>query len=447
MATSQTRRMAWLGGALLGALSVAAGYGGWAWSRAPVVDGLSGAEPMWPRDALEACRRPLCRGGWLALKDAPPVVAEAIATALDPTLTLPGENARSAPALAARVAERYCRPTGPWQTVCEARIERDVEGLPYSRQAELHINSAEIVSGVHGIDALSRALFDTRAAHLGPREAALVAALVAEPAGEGFDEGGPTPRVLERAEALFELGRARYFPPRIDADAARACERPLDADMRRQLDRVRGELFDAIHPLAVEGRAYTLAENAVLGVLDEPDRRFARELLDALIEHGPLDPVACRLDADDLEAELAPLPTAGPRRRVLVPRAAMDDLLDLLEAARAAEIPLYVTSGYRSRGYQAYLLFMGLAQYGYCADELLAFMAAPGASEHHCLDSPAVDFGSEEPEEFEATRAYAWLQVHAERYGFSLSYPDDQGGPGIAFEPWHWRWQRPEESP
>ena len=44
--------------------------------------------------------------------------------------------------------------------------------------------------------------------------------------------------------------------------------------------------------------------------------------------------------------------------------------------ARAEGIPLYVTSGYRSRGYQAYLLLMGLAQYGYCADEVLASVLA-----------------------------------------------------------------------
>ena len=41
-------------------------------------------------------------------------------------------------------------------------------------------------------------------------------------------------------------------------------------------------------------------------------------------------------------------------------------------------------------------------------------------------------------EAFEGTGAFDWLQRHAARYGFRLSYP--RGNPhGIVYEPWHWR--------
>ena len=40
------------------------------------------------------------------------------------------------------------------------------------------------------------------------------------------------------------------------------------------------------------------------------------------------------------------------------------------------------------------------------------------------------------------TRAvHAWLVANAVRFGFALSYPRDNPH-GIAYEPWHWCWQR-----
>ncbi len=38
---------------------------------------------------------------------------------------------------------------------------------------------------------------------------------------------------------------------------------------------------------------------------------------------------------------------------------------------------------------------------------------------------------------FEESEAYDWLVRNAHRYGFTLSYPEDNAY--YIFEPWHWR--------
>ena len=50
--------------------------------------------------------------------------------------------------------------------------------------------------------------------------------------------------------------------------------------------------------------------------------------------------------------------------------------------------------------------------------------------------------GEDHPEEFEALPEYAWLQQHANTYGFFLSYPRDNAM-HTAFEPWHWHYEAP----
>jgi D-alanyl-D-alanine carboxypeptidase len=73
--------------------------------------------------------------------------------------------------------------------------------------------------------------------------------------------------------------------------------------------------------------------------------------------------------------------------------------------------------------------------------EILKVNAAPGFSEHH--SGRAIDIGTpgQPPaeESFEHTAAYAWLDAHAEQFGFRLSYPRGNSH-GISYEPWHWYW-------
>ena len=46
---------------------------------------------------------------------------------------------------------------------------------------------------------------------------------------------------------------------------------------------------------------------------------------------------------------------------------------------------------------------------------------------------------------FEDTSAFAWLQSHAPRYSFELSFPKGNSQ-GVSYEPWHWRYVGDQES-
>lgn len=112
-------------------------------------------------------------------------------------------------------------------------------------------------------------------------------------------------------------------------------------------------------------------------------------------------------------------------------------------AAQAAGIDLQAISGFRSIEYQAAIIRRKLKR-GLSLDQILSVNAAPGYSEHHT--GRALDIGcpGEPPaeESFEHTAAFSWLQRHAGRFGFSLSYPRNNRH-GIVYEPWHWCWHPP----
>ena len=105
---------------------------------------------------------------------------------------------------------------------------------------------------------------------------------------------------------------------------------------------------------------------------------------------------------------------------------------------------LLVESGYRSPAYQLYLFLFYMPKHGDSIRETNRHVALPGHSEHGYPPRQAIDFinerginGEDHPEEFEALPEYAWLQRHANRFGFFLSYPRDNPL-HTAFEPWHW---------
>lgn len=107
-------------------------------------------------------------------------------------------------------------------------------------------------------------------------------------------------------------------------------------------------------------------------------------------------------------------------------------------AAAAAGVTLQLVSAYRSHAYQRDLLLRKLAR-GVGMEEILQVNAAPGFSEHH--SGRALDLatpGLPPLEEcFETSEAFAWLQQHARRFGFRLSFPRDNPY-GVLYEPWHW---------
>ena len=107
-------------------------------------------------------------------------------------------------------------------------------------------------------------------------------------------------------------------------------------------------------------------------------------------------------------------------------------------AAADAGVELQLVSAYRSYDYQKQLFLRKLARGDRIAD-ILKVNAAPGFSEHH--SGRAVDIGTPGfallEEVFETTPAFAWLQTHAARFGFRLSFPRGNTF-GVLYEPWHW---------
>jgi LAS superfamily LD-carboxypeptidase LdcB len=109
---------------------------------------------------------------------------------------------------------------------------------------------------------------------------------------------------------------------------------------------------------------------------------------------------------------------------------------DMVEEAKEDGIELYVVSAYRSFDTQSMLKSAYRVTYGSGAN---AFSADQGYSEHQL--GTTIDFTTTGIngglDGFETTPAYAWLQKNAHKFGFVLSYPEDNQY--YIFEPWHWR--------
>jgi zinc D-Ala-D-Ala carboxypeptidase len=116
-------------------------------------------------------------------------------------------------------------------------------------------------------------------------------------------------------------------------------------------------------------------------------------------------------------------------------------LAAMVAAAAHDGVSLQVVSGFRSFETQRRLLRRKLDR-GRPLASVLQVNALPGFSEHHSgcaldLTTPGVP-GADAA--FAGTRAFAWLNTHARRFGFTLSYPAGNSH-GIDFEPWHWRYR------
>ncbi|HIK20110.1 MAG TPA: M15 family metallopeptidase [Synechococcus sp. M44_DOE_062] len=129
-------------------------------------------------------------------------------------------------------------------------------------------------------------------------------------------------------------------------------------------------------------------------------------------------------------------------REVRLRQAAAASYLRMSEAARAAGIRLVPISGFRSIADQEFLFFQLAQSRALRPEERAAVSAPPGYSEHHT--GYAIDIGDAEfpqwdtQEAFETTPAFRWLQSHAARFGFELSFPRNNPQ-GVSYEPWHWR--------
>lgn len=160
----------------------------------------------------------------------------------------------------------------------------------------------------------------------------------------------------------------------------------------------------------------------------------------------PAHPRLARLVAFNEAPGLAPLRCrfSGEEHR-LTPDAAAA-WTRLADAAAAAGVSLGLVSGFRSYDYQHSLVRRKL-EAGLTLEEILQSVAPPGYSEHHTGE--AADVGStgcaDLTASFAECPAFAWLAAHAERFGWTMSYPAGNRF-GYVYEPWHWKWH-PDPNP
>jgi LAS superfamily LD-carboxypeptidase LdcB len=115
---------------------------------------------------------------------------------------------------------------------------------------------------------------------------------------------------------------------------------------------------------------------------------------------------------------------------------ALKFLTNMLDAAEQAGHDIKIISAYRSFDEQQALKGQFTQVYGSGSN---AFSADQGYSEHQlgtAVDISDVATGGTFTS-FAKTEAYDWLLRNAHKYGFILSYPENNGF--YIFEPWHWR--------
>ncbi|TVP56195.1 MAG: D-alanyl-D-alanine carboxypeptidase [Nodularia sp. (in: Bacteria)] len=139
------------------------------------------------------------------------------------------------------------------------------------------------------------------------------------------------------------------------------------------------------------------------------------------------------------ESELLPITADG---RIRLRKVAAQRYKAMTQAARGEGVILVPISGFRSVKEQEQLFFGIGAKRNQTPAERAAVSAPPGHSEHHT--GYAVDIGdgavpaTNLQTNFENTKAFKWLEANAARFGFEISFPENNPQ-GVSYEPWHWR--------
>ncbi|MCX6761068.1 MAG: M15 family metallopeptidase [Candidatus Nealsonbacteria bacterium] len=128
--------------------------------------------------------------------------------------------------------------------------------------------------------------------------------------------------------------------------------------------------------------------------------------------------------------------TYNPKEDYLIYERIWPFLENLLTAAENVSTDIEIISAYRSFGKQSELKSSYTFIYGSGANK---FSADQGYSEHQLgttVDLTTSKIGASYLG-FEKTPTYQWLLENAYKYGFILSYPENNQY--YQFEPWHWR--------
>jgi len=203
-------------------------------------------------------------------------------------------------------------------------------------------------------------------------------------------------------------------------------------------------------PLGILGLALPIGALVVLALalaFPGPLRRW--------LVPGPVAGLDARLSIDGRLLGHFPYPEVAETQLLEVApgqqlqRDAAQALLAMQRAAAADGVNLVVLSAFRPIALQKQLFFDVKSERNQSALERAQVSAPPGFSEHST--GYAVDFGDGSrpqahlSEAFAQTPAFRWLQDHAARHHFILSFPRDNAQ-GVSYEPWHWRFEGTAEA-
>lgn len=116
----------------------------------------------------------------------------------------------------------------------------------------------------------------------------------------------------------------------------------------------------------------------------------------------------------------------------------LDAFLKMQTDAKKENLNLEIVSAYRSSIYQIEVFkrkFTSEIPSDEDFEARLKYSAPSGFSEHHT--GLAIDINSTE-EDFDQTPEFLWLVGNANKYGFEMSFPENNSQ-GLGYEPWHWR--------
>jgi D-alanyl-D-alanine carboxypeptidase len=124
------------------------------------------------------------------------------------------------------------------------------------------------------------------------------------------------------------------------------------------------------------------------------------------------------------------------RPGLMLRRPAAAALEEMAAAARADGVTLVASSAYRSYEYQVEVYKRNVREMGQALADRES--AKPGYSQHQT--GLALDFGSID-DSFAETRAGRWMAENANRFGWSLSFPQGyEEATGYRWESWHYRY-------
>ncbi len=192
------------------------------------------------------------------------------------------------------------------------------------------------------------------------------------------------------------------------------------------------------HPLATTS-AFITVDEQVLGAKAAPQENYVTVIGDDLLV---LVNKTISLPASYVPADLVSLQGLVPANFGAQLRSeAANALRTMFEAAKNEEVSLSVISAYRSYNQQEAVFNGYVKSAGLTAAE--NFSAHPGHSQHQL--GTAVDLGApnQSPlsQSFADTKEGVWVDLHAQEYGFVISYPKGKEAlTGYMFEPWHYRY-------